>query len=421
MEAMATEMAQVREQLASVPAAVVVANHAMGLYELAAIHLRQQPPNLAEAKVAIDAFGALSGSLEGPPRRRRGDPRRRPATSCAWPTCRSSGVRRPATTDVTILVTGGAGYIGSHTARLLRQRDETWWSSTPSSSVRLTRSWARPWSWATSPTPTWWPAPSRARRRRGRALRRLQGGGRVDGTARALLRQQRRAGPTPCSTPCTRAGVDRFVFSSTCAVYGTPTELPVSEDHRLHPESPYGESKRMVEQMLDWYDTCHGLRSVRLRYFNAAGASDDAQIGEDWTVTLNLVPLVMKAAAGRRTQPHRCSAPTTRPPTAPPSATTSTSTTWPTPTCEPSTTSSRWRRRRSRQPRHRHRLVGATGHRRGRARQRASKVPVVYGDRRAGDPVQVYGDNRKAAELLGWKPQRDLQDIVASAWRWHSR
>lgn len=65
MQAIATEMAEVREQLASVPAAVVVANHAMGLYELAAIHLGAQPPNLPESKVAIDAFGALLGAVEG--------------------------------------------------------------------------------------------------------------------------------------------------------------------------------------------------------------------------------------------------------------------------------------------------------------------------------------------------------------------
>ena len=132
----------------------------------------------------------------------------------------------------------------------------------------------------------------------GGALRRVQGSRRVHGTARALLRQQRRRHERAARCAA-EAGVARFVFSSTCAVYGTPTELPVSEDHPLRPESPYGESKRMVEQMLNWYDACHGLRSVSMRYFNAAGASADNRIGEDWTVTLNLVPLVMKAALGR--------------------------------------------------------------------------------------------------------------------------
>ena len=78
-----------------------------------------------------------------------------------------------------------------------------------------------------------------------------------------------------------RSGVRRFVFSSTCATYGTPETLPVPEAHALVPESPYGESKLMVERILHWYDTAHDLRSVSLRYFNAAGASRDARIGED--------------------------------------------------------------------------------------------------------------------------------------------
>src|SRR6185503_9896678 len=85
----------------------------------------------------------------------------------------------------------------------------------------------------------------------------------------------------------------------TCAVYGTPRTLPVDEDHPTGPESPYGESKRMVEQMLRWFDECHGLRSVSLRYFNAAGAAEDGRIGEDPRRVQNLIPLVMKAATGR--------------------------------------------------------------------------------------------------------------------------
>jgi len=94
--------------------------------------------------------------------------------------------------------------------------------------------------------------------------------------------------------------VKRLIFSSSCAVYGTPDALPVSEDTAIRPESPYGESKAIIERIMSWYDRCLGLRSVSLRYFNAAGAWPDGSIGEDWTVTLNLVPLVMKTALGRR-------------------------------------------------------------------------------------------------------------------------
>jgi len=94
--------------------------------------------------------------------------------------------------------------------------------------------------------------------------------------------------------------VGRIVFSSTCAVYGTPERVPVGEHAPIHTESPYGESKAMTERVLGWYDRCPGLRSVSVRYFNAAGASPDGSFGEDWTVTINLVPLLMKAALGRR-------------------------------------------------------------------------------------------------------------------------
>src|SRR4051812_25451867 len=75
--------------------------------------------------------------------------------------------------------------------------------------------------------------------------------------------------------------VKHIVFSSSSAVYGTPRTLPVRETDELRPENPYGESKLMVEQMLRWFDACHGLRSASLRYFNAAGAAEDGRIGED--------------------------------------------------------------------------------------------------------------------------------------------
>src|SRR4030095_51770 len=93
-------------------------------------------------------------------------------------------------------------------------------------------------------------------------------------------------------------GVKYFVFSSTAAVYGTPRTLPVRETDELRPENPYGESKLMVEQMLRLVGAAHGLRSVSLRYFNAAGAVHDGRMGEDPRRVQNLVPLVMNAATG---------------------------------------------------------------------------------------------------------------------------
>ena len=216
-----------------------------------------------------------------------------------------------------------------------------------------------------------------------------------------------------------RCGVGSMVFSSSCAVYGTPDDLPVTEDTPVHPESPYGESKLMVERILAWYETCHGLRSMRLRYFNAAGAAADGTIGEDWTMTLNLVPLAMKALLGARPplQVFGRDYPT-RDGTAirdyihvddladahvravehllagGPSATLNLGT-----------------------------GTGSTVREVLSAAERAAGRPVPADDvpRRAGDPVAIWADAALAADLLGWKATRDLNDIVTSAWAWHSR
>ena len=99
---------------------------------------------------------------------------------------------------------------------------------------------------------------------------------------------------------CVRHGVKRFVLSSTANVYGNPTEVPIVESAPVNPHSPYGESKYMIERALHWADRVHGLRSARLRYFNAAGATSDGELGEDHEPETHLIPLVIDAALGRR-------------------------------------------------------------------------------------------------------------------------
>ena len=94
------------------------------------------------------------------------------------------------------------------------------------------------------------------------------------------------------------AGVSRLVFSSTCAVYGEPQRLPLSEDHPTTPVNAYGESKLAVERALRHFDTAHGLKSVALRYFNAAGADPDGELGEDHDPEIHLIPLAIDAARG---------------------------------------------------------------------------------------------------------------------------
>src|SRR5437868_4771949 len=97
-----------------------------------------------------------------------------------------------------------------------------------------------------------------------------------------------------------RNGVQRLVFSSTAAVYGEPERVPIQETDRKEPTNAYGLSKLMVEQMLDWFGRAHGLRSVSLRYFNAAGAHPGGEIGEDHDPETHLIPLVLQVALGQR-------------------------------------------------------------------------------------------------------------------------
>ncbi|EGV17459.1 UDP-glucose 4-epimerase GalE [Thiocapsa marina] len=95
-------------------------------------------------------------------------------------------------------------------------------------------------------------------------------------------------------------GIGRIVFSSTCATYGIPERTPIDEDHPQQPINPYGASKAMIERMLQDFDTAYGLRSVSLRYFNAAGADPDGDIGEDHDPETHLIPLALQAALGQR-------------------------------------------------------------------------------------------------------------------------
>ena len=97
-----------------------------------------------------------------------------------------------------------------------------------------------------------------------------------------------------------RAGVDRFILSSTANLFGEPDAVPIREDAELRPSSPYGESKLMIERALAWAGQRHGLRSACLRYFNAAGADPAGRIGEDHNPETHLIPLVIDAALGRR-------------------------------------------------------------------------------------------------------------------------
>lgn len=127
------------------------------------------------------------------------------------------------------------------------------------------------------------------------------------------------------------ANIKSFVFSSTCATYGVPQELPIPENHPQNPINPYGATKFMVERILADYDKAYDLKSVCFRYFNAAGAHPEGLLGEDHDPETHLIPLVLQTALGKRDAIYIL-APTIPLPMAPAYETISTCLTWPTPT-----------------------------------------------------------------------------------------
>lgn len=215
------------------------------------------------------------------------------------------------------------------------------------------------------------------------------------------------------------AGVDKLVFSSTCATYGIPEATPMGEGHAQQPINPYGQSKLTVERMLADLDRHKGFRSVVLRYFNAAGADPEGRIGEWHTPETHLVPLAIDAALGRRaalqvfgsdydTRDGTCVRDFIH-------------------VMDLADAHSRAVRYLldggasvalnlgTGQGTTVRELLSAIHEVTGR------RVPVEYGGRRAGDSPALVADNRKARELLGWAPSRDLAAIVRTAWDWHAR
>jgi len=215
-------------------------------------------------------------------------------------------------------------------------------------------------------------------------------------------------------------GIDTCIFSSTCATYGVPERSPIDEAHPQRPINPYGASKQMIERMLTDFDAAHGLKSIALRYFNAAGADPAAEIGEDHDPETHLIPLVLDAATGKRP------------------AITIYGDDYDTPdgTCIrdyihvtdlaqahvlalkalASGASS---------------TVYNLGNGQGFSVRQVidqaeavtgKKIPVIIGPRRPGDPPRLVGDATRIRRDLGWRPEyADLNSILTTAWHWHGR
>lgn len=208
--------------------------------------------------------------------------------------------------------------------------------------------------------------------------------------------------------------VKKFVFSSTCATYGPPDRVPMTEDLPQRPINPYGESKLMFEKILQWYQKLHGLEFIAFRYFNAAGASE--KFGEHHRIETHLIPNVLKVALG---QAKQCEIYGTDYPT-------------PDGTCirdyihikdlaqahilglAPGKTGF-------------YNLGNGDGYSVKEVIQMCEKIagvkiPAIEKPRRAGDPPKLVAAATKAFTELGWKPQYPkLEDIVATAWAWHKK
>lgn len=213
------------------------------------------------------------------------------------------------------------------------------------------------------------------------------------------------------------AKVQKLVFSSTCATYGQPEQVPISESERQSPVNPYGFSKLVIERMLDDYAAAYGLGFAALRYFNASGAAADGTIGEDHDPESHLIPIVLQVALGQRRNVSVFG------------------TDYPTPdgTCirdyihveDLGTAHLAALERLESGKGLKLNLGTGSGHSVLEVIETCRKVTgmpiaVEFGPRRAGDPAELVADARAAFATLAWKPRyTDLTEIVESAWRWH--
>lgn len=215
-------------------------------------------------------------------------------------------------------------------------------------------------------------------------------------------------------------GVDMFIFSSTAALFGEPRYTPIDECHAVHPINPYGRSKWMVEQLLKDYEKAYGLKSMALRYFNAAGADPHGRLGERHDPETHLIPLVLQTASGRRRHISLFG------------------TDYDTPDgtcirdyihvhdlCQAHLLA--LQRLIEGKSSARYNLGNGQGYSVKEVIEAAKMVThkpisVIISERRSGDPARLVADSKRAKIELGWQPRyADLDTIVAHAWRWEKK
>lgn len=212
--------------------------------------------------------------------------------------------------------------------------------------------------------------------------------------------------------------VKKIVFSSTAATYGEPDRVPILETDRTEPTNTYGETKLSMEKMIKWVDKAHGLKFVSLRYFNACGAHKSGKIGEAHNPESHLIPLILQVPNGKReainvygddydTKDGTCIRDYIHV------------------TDLASAHILAVKYLMAGNESNIFNLGNGVGFTVNEVIEAARKVtespiPAVVSPRRAGDPAQLIASSEKAKSLLGWKPQfEDIEEIIASAWKWH--
>ncbi len=319
-----------------------------------------------------------------------------------------------------VLVTGGAGYIGSHAAKALAKAGhEPLVLDNLSSGHRWAVKWGRLFDWDLADAAK---------------LSQLLEKEQVEAVlhfAASLLVGESVQKPRKyywnnvvntlhLLDAMLEAGVKRIVFSSSAATYGDPQKLPIPEDHPKEPVNPYGETKLAMERALQWYGNAYGLKWVALRYFNAAGADPEGELGESHDPEAHLIPLTLLAALGQRSHVEIYG------------------TDYPTPdgtavrdyihVTDLADAHVRALDYLANGGKSRALNLG-TGHGysvreviNAVGKLSSLSVPFREGPRRAGDPPVLVADARHAGTALGWKPQHsELETIIRDAWNWHSK
>lgn len=320
-----------------------------------------------------------------------------------------------------VLVTGGAGYVGSHTVRWLERRDfDVWVYDNLSLGHRQAVPAGRLIEGDLADTAR---LEAALFDHQIEAVVHFAGASLVGESVQRpeIYYRNNVVGSLSLLEAMRAVGVTRIVFSSTTAVYGTPDSMPISESFPLAPINPYGVSKKTVEQMLADFRTAYGFSFAALRYFNAAGASPVGDLGEDHSPESHLIPIVLQVALGQREHIAIFGDD------------------YPTPdgTCirdyvhvDDLASAHQAALEKLAQEDSPQQLRANLGIGRGYSVKEVvescrqvtgHEIPAVVGPRRAGDPPELVADSSLARKALNWKPAyTTLESILETAWKWHS-